>query len=128
VKKCPKCKRFSDDGASTCDCGYSFQSGKVAPTVPAPRDRKGWVAANLWAALLGFFGFAVGGPNLPQSYWWAGIVAAVVFYVASDLISTQVRHTAFGLRSPGAAQLWLVLAYTVVVVPITIASFALLHR
>ena len=128
MKKCPKCKRFSDDQASSCDCGYSFQSGQVATPVPTPRDRKGWVAANLWAALLVFFGSAIGGPPLLQSYWWSGIVVAVVFYVVSDLISSRFRYSAFGLRSPGAAQISLVLAYTVVVVPIAMAAFALQYR
>lgn len=93
-----------------------------------PLDRKGWVAANLWAALLGFFGAATGGPPLLQNYWWSGIVVAVVFYVASDLISARVRYSAFGLQSPGAAQLSLVLSYTLVIVPIAVASFALQYR
>lgn len=128
MKACPKCRRYSDDAAGSCDCGYSFDSGQVSRVLPDERDRKGWVACNLWSALLGFFGWAVGGGELVARYWWSGLVAAAIAYAASEFVSRQLRYSAFGLRSPGVAQLLLVVAYTVVLVPPALIAFLLSQR
>lgn len=123
MKTCPKCRRYSDDASGTCDCGFSFSTGQTTPVIPDPRDRRGWVAVNLWAALLGFFALSIAALEVIARFWWAGLLVAAVAYAASEGLTRHLRYSGLGLRSPGLLQLGLVLAYTVVIGGLAVIAF-----
>lgn len=128
MKKCPKCGLASDDGAASCDCGYSFDTRRMEAPVSREPAQRGWIPVNIWAAVLGFFAFVFGAPALFVQYMWASLVAMAVAYSLSDLISRQARNSAFGQRSPGTTQIGLIVVYTAVVGILLLGSFVLIPR
>jgi hypothetical protein len=125
MKKCPTCRRFSDDDAITCDCGYSFLTERQAAS-SAPVHRRGWVGVNVWAVLLGLYGDTVVRSLVsvpPLALWWVSCAVLVGAYMASEAISKRVRNTPFGLRSPVLAAFALVLAYALVATNLAYAVY-----
>lgn len=128
MKKCPKCNLASDDGATTCDCGYSFDTRRMDAPISKQPAQSGWILANLWAALLGFFAYGAVAPALMFQYKWSALVAMAVAYSISDLISNQARNSGYAKRSPGIAQVALIAVYTAVVAILVMGSFVLIFR
>lgn len=94
MKTCRNCRRHSDDGATTCDCGYNFATDSV---VQVKRTRVGaWRALHLWGGAMLFFASFVVIPAVLEHYggierwvrhvWWMMAVSAIAGYMLSELV------------------------------------------